>query len=336
VLVGVLVLGLILAAALLGGSGLFQPQATDTPRASSTPRATSTPFPTSTPRATSTPSLGIGSTWERPKDGMTMLYVPAGEFEMGSTSGDGDEKPMHTVYLDAYWMDETEVTNGMFVEFLNDNLGIISVSGEAVNYDGKQIYDLVCTGCAGWTDRIEWNGSRFSVISGYADHPAALVTWYGAQGYCDWAGVRMPTEAEWEKAARGTDGRMYPWGDGFDCKRGNFDDETSIDDYVVPGGAGCDGYDRTSPVGSFASGKSPYGLYDMAGNVLEWVADWYDSGYYANSPSRNPSGPSSGEYRVLRGGSWYGFGVDVRSAVRVRNDPSFAFFLAGFRCSRSP
>jgi serine/threonine-protein kinase len=325
VLVGVLVLGLILAAALLGGSGLFQPQATDTPRTTSTPRATSTPFPSSTPRATSTPSLGIGSTWERPKDGMTMLYIPAGEFEMGSDADEAlaecrkhydgcerdwftNEEPIHTVYLDAYWMDETEVTNGMYA---------LCVQAGA---------------CQPPSDKSSYTRNSYYGNSQYEIYPVIYVNWDQARTYCKWAGARLPTEAEWEKAARGTDGRMYPWGDVFDARKVNFCDKNCPFDWANKNAD--DGYADTSPVGSFVSGKSPYGLYDMAGNVWEWAADWYDSGYYANSPSRNPTGLSSGEYRVLRGGSWLNNEDVVRTAVRDWVDPSDVDGLVGFRCSR--
>jgi eukaryotic-like serine/threonine-protein kinase len=304
------------------------PTLTFTPTNTTTPTYTQTPIFTSTPTITPTPALGIGSTWKRPTDGMTMLYIPAGEFEMGSDDGDSDEKPINTVFLDAFWMDETEVTNKMFAEFLNAE-GNQSEGGETWLDAGDS--DVL----------IEKNSSSWRAKSGYGDHPVVEVTWYGARAYCDWAGpstgsgqVRLPSEAEWEKAARGNvNGEAYPWGDNFDCKQANADDETKLDDYVVPGGPNCDGYDRTAPVGSFSA--NGYGLYDMSGNVWEWVNDWYDSGYYSNSPGNNPSGPSSGSYRVLRGGSWYAVGYFLRSADRLWNLPVNSYYYLGFRCSRS-
>lgn len=256
------------------------------------------PAPTSTatrvaPTITPTPTLDLA------------IYIPAGEFQMGSENGDSDERPVHTVYLDAYWIDATEVTNTKYKVCVQD--GACEPPG----------------------------GDNFS-NSQYDNHPVVSVSWYDAQAYCEWAGGRLPTEAEWEKAARGTDGRAYPWGESFDCGWANADDETSQDDYVVPGVPHCDGYDRTSPVGGYENGVSPYGLYDMAGNVWEWVADWYDNNYYDNSPDSNPSGPSSGNYKVMRGGAWNITDDGLRSAVRGWNFPSFTLNNLGFRCARKP
>jgi formylglycine-generating enzyme required for sulfatase activity len=212
------------------------------------------------------------------KDGMTMVYIPEGKFNMGSNKGLSDEKPIHVVYLDNFWIDLTEVTNAMFTRFLN----------EMGNHK---------EGGANWLDsgdkdaRISQVGGVWQADSGYADHPAVEVTWYGADSYCQWAGRALPSEAQWEKAARGTDGQTYPWGEGINCGLANY--------------WGCDEFPRTSPVGHYPDGASPYGALDMAGNVWEWVLDSYDANYYRDSPYENPANhKQSGALRVIRGGSW--------------------------------
>jgi formylglycine-generating enzyme required for sulfatase activity len=169
--------------------------------------------------------------------------------------------------------------------------------------------------------------SPYYGTSQYADFPVIFVDWYMAKAYCDWAGRRLPSEAEWEKAARGTDGRIYPWGNKLSCKQANYN-------YNGKNG-GCVG--DTTAVGSYPSGASPYGAMDMAGNVSEWVNDWFSDTYYQHSPLRNPSGPTSGDQRVLRGSSWNDLPVDVRSTFRSRSDPDVkASSVIGFRCSASP
>ena len=269
-----------------------------------TPTNTPTPMNTSTP----TPMLGVGSTQFSPKDGMEMVYVPAGEFVMGSEDGEDDEKPMHTIYLDAFWIDKFEVTNGQYADFLNEM--------------GNQT-----EGGVTWLDtgansgmRIQVTGGEWQAYDGYNDHPVEEVSWYGAAAYCEWAGRRLPTEAEWEKAARGEDGRTYPWGEGIESSQANYDE--------YEGG--------TTPVGSYPDGVSPYGALDMAGNVWEWVSDWYDENFYSSSLSENPQGPSDGTYRVLRGGAWIVYGRFARSAVRNWWKPFLTSNYAGFRCVASP
>jgi eukaryotic-like serine/threonine-protein kinase len=155
-------------------------------------------------------------------------------------------------------------------------------------------------------------------ISGFDDFPVIYVDWHMAKAYCEWRGARLPTEAEWEKAARGTDGYIYPWGNELDEASANF--QLAVGD--------------TTAVGSYESGKSPYGLYDMAGNVWEWVEDWYLDMYYQNSPFSNPLGPDSGDERVVRGGSWYDEAYLIRTSVRNKFDPSYVDNNFGFRCVR--
>jgi len=256
-----------------------------------------------------------GATWTRPIDGTVMVYVPEGEFLMGSSDADGkagaDEKPAHSVTLDGFWIDRTEVTNGQFVRFLN------AVEG----YQGR------CGGQDCAESKVEDQDShilsqegRYVVESGFGDHPATEVTWYGAQAYCQWAGARLPTEAEWEKAARGTDGRLYPWGnEPADCSKAQYAD--------------CSGV--TVPVGSRPAGAGAYGALDMAGNVWEWVSDWYDPAYYANSPAQNPLGGEPDRYKAFRGGSWGYLDTFIRAADRGRNKPWYSGFNIGFRCGGS-
>jgi len=251
-----------------------------------------------------------------------MALVPAGAFMMGSESGDSDERPVHEVYLDDFYIDVYEVTNAQFVEFMNDmgNHGIIWL------------------GTGDDDARIHKSGGSWEADSGYEDHPVIEVTWWEAREYCEWREARLPTEAEWEKAARGDlEGRLYPWGDESPVCRAGADNGAKFDD-----NADCDDTD-TEKVGTYR--PNGYGLYDMAGNVWEWVADWYDVDYYRNPPYENPLGPSSssGEYHVLRGGSW-NFSPDfVRVAYRHYAAPlshylgfPAAYYGFGFRCARSP
>jgi formylglycine-generating enzyme required for sulfatase activity len=254
------------------------------------------------PTPLSIPTLVPGATWVREADGATMVYVPVGEFEMGSTTGDEDEEPVHTVTLDAFWLDQTEVTNAQYETCVDAGVCVPSRFAEDSDYSG-------------------------------ANHPVVGVTWHNAQAYCEWAGGRLPTEAEWEYAARGPDSLAYPWGNDFDCTQGNFDDETILHSYVVPGGAGCDGYDRTAPVGSFPEGRSWVNAHDLSGNVWEWIADRYAEDYYTRSPRENPTGPTTGDYRVLRGGSWLSNEWLVRNANRIRSVPLSTGDNFGFRCA---
>lgn len=267
-------------------------------------------------------------------DGMVLMYVPEGDFIMGSDNGKPDERPAHTVYLDAFWIDQTEVTNEMFRAFVNDtgykteieDMGWSYVYGAFV--DKPKVEDEISG--ADWEHPL----GPESNIEGIENHPVVNVTWNDATAYCKWAGRRLPTEAEWEKAARGTEGATYPWGNG-DVTDGllNFADvnipgvgsDNSIDD----------GYKMTSPAGSYPQGASPYGVLDMAGNVLEWVADWYEVFYYASSPESNPTGPTSGVVRVARGGSWVNDAMNARSFFRIKWPPQTGGNDSGFRCAAS-
>jgi formylglycine-generating enzyme required for sulfatase activity len=291
----------------------LQPTLTPTPLH---PTFTSTPLPP-TPTAT-TPSS-------------PMVLIPAGNFQMGESANRGlaecqllyepftsstcewgwftDEEPEHTVTLDAFYLDVSEVTNGM--------------------------YEACITAGPCSPPKYPTSSTRSSYFgdSRYANFPVINVDWNQAATYCSWARGRLPTEAEWEYAARGgLADRLYPWVDGFDGSLANFCDVNCPNDWSNT--YFNDGFADTAPVGSYPA--NGYGLFDMAGNVQEWVADWYDSSYYSNSPANNPSGPATGDYRVLRGGGWYLNGDDMRSAARDRASPINSNFYIGFRCSRSP
>jgi serine/threonine-protein kinase len=249
------------------------------------------------------------------KDGMVMVYVPEGNFLMGSTDNEvaqvvkqcyadtqtcqamfNVEKPQHTVWLDAFWIDQTDITNSQYQKCVNDG------------------------SCQPPECDPQFSGD-FSKLHG-EQQPVICVDWNQAKTYCDWAGRRLPTEAEWEKAARGTDGRIYPWG--------NQSPEKSFLNY-----AGSQIY-NTTDVGSYPSGASPYGALDMTGNVRQWVADWFSDTYYRSSPNRNPQGPSSGQIKVLRGGSAWDGDDRSRAAYREPTPPDMNYFGYGFRCAISP
>jgi formylglycine-generating enzyme required for sulfatase activity len=226
----------------------------------------------------------------------SMVLVPAGEFTMGSSTGDADERPPHQVYLDSFLIDKYEVSVGEYATFLQE-------AGNHPPSDWKTMNQLA-----------------------HKKRPVSNVDWADAGAYCKWAGKRLPTEAEWEKAARGTDGRLYPWGN-----------EPPTSRHANYGQTGSSNHAALAPVGSFEEGKSPYGTYDMAGNVWEWVSDWYDFDYYKATPSRNPEGPPTGGYKGIRGGSWNSSPRALRSADRYWDPPSFrSQYFPGFRCAKKP
>jgi formylglycine-generating enzyme required for sulfatase activity len=311
------------------------------------PPATETPLPTGTPLPTATPTLAPGDTRTRETDGATMVYIPAGEFIMGTDASNNEawcydpyimsftlscnQSPSHTVSLDAFWIDQTEVTFAQYAQCLLD--GACSVTETQRVHCGQFKYCDVPITPEEQANFLEpgFQTTRFAYARGgavindptiyvkkeFADYPVIDVTWEDAQKYCQWAGGRLPTEAEWEKAARGTDGKDYPWGDA---------------EFVKGDAVLFQPVDRTTAVGSHPKDASPYGVFDMAGNVAEWVADFYADDYYSESPSSNPMGPEEGMKRVLRGGSWMSAPEMGRTTTRGGNNPAAYDLLYGFRC----
>lgn len=206
------------------------------------------------------------------KDNSNMIFIPDGMFEMGSEDGNANEKPVHTVFLDAYWIDQTEVTNRMYGLCVKD--AVCSRPGSTVYYDDDA----------------------------YLDYPVVFIEWDQAKTYCEWAGERLPTEAEWEKAAHGTQSLVYPWG--------NENPTSNLLNFERSVGT-------ITSVGSYPEGASRYGVLDMAGNVREWVSDWYDPHYYEISPEANPQGPDSSLYHICRGGGWADYWMGVRTTHRM-------------------
>lgn len=269
------------------------------------------------------------------KDGAPMVLVPAGEFTMGSTEGDADEKPVHRVSLDAFYMDKYEVTNKLFQKFTRET-GYETTAEK----EGKA-YAVDSSGSWKEVSGANWRkpeGGETVFVSNRDEHPVVSVSWHDAEAYCRWAGKRLPTEAEFEYANRGGTTTTYWWGDGNPGSRlvANIADESAkrqFSGWAIMAGYD-DGYVRTAPVGSFA--PNPFGLYDTTGNVAEWTADWYGKDYYERSPNRNPTGPSGGEYKVLRGGSWDFTPQLVRSAGRFNGTPMRRPGDIGFRCAKTP
>jgi formylglycine-generating enzyme required for sulfatase activity len=250
-----------------------------------------------------------------------MALIPAGSFQMGDALNEGqnDEFPVHTVYVDSFYMDVCEVTNAEYCVFLNEQ-------GNQTE-GGVAWLDIGSSGCL-----ITKSADQFVPKNGYEDHPVVAVTWYGARAYAQWTGKRLPTEAEWEKAARGgLVGKRYPWGDedpaGGKCNYAEYSGPLTSEMSNLLSGRG------TLPVGSFE--PNGYGLYDMAGNVSEWCSDWGDSGYYSNSPEKNPIGPETGGFRILRGGKFCSPPNSLRCADRWGKNPAYSFgAYYGFRCVR--
>lgn len=312
-------------------------EASATPQKTATKsKPTETPKPTSTPEPTRTPTQRwqVGDTQTSLRDGMTIIYIPGGEFMMGAASGDSDakadESPVRTVFLDPFWIDKTEVTNAMFERFANDTgyQTDAEKTGKSLAIDARRQW--VDTKGANWRYPQGQRGGKFK-----ANHPVVQVNWSDAVAYCEWAGGSLPTEAQWEKAARGADGKIYPWGNQRPGNQSaNFADRTvklAYSDSSVN-----DGFAYTAPVGNYPQGASEYGALDMAGNVWEWINDWYGENYYSQGDTNNPTGPASGEQRVLKGGAWNNKRIDLRTSNRGKYEVFLHNDYDGFRCVRQP
>jgi formylglycine-generating enzyme required for sulfatase activity len=271
------------AEALADTSTATAPPPTDTPMPTATPEPTDTPEPTSTFTPTPLPAE------IQDPSGAEMILIPAGPFTMGSDTNQAAARPAHTVTLDDFYIDKYEVTNEQYLVCVEE--------GSCPTGGGSRLRNP------------NWIG-----------HPVMDVTWYDAQRFCEWRGGRLPTEAEWEKAARGTDERTFPWGeDAVTCE------------LVRYGACGW----MTAPVGSHPKGVSPYGVHDMAGNAWEWTADWYLQKYYEQSPAENPTGPDFNTYyKSTRGGAWF-YQAGLQTAIwRNHAPPEVAYSYLGFRCVR--
>jgi formylglycine-generating enzyme required for sulfatase activity len=255
-----------------------------------------------------------------------MRFIPEGKFIMGMNSDKDltecqrirsncetisfeDEGPAHEVYLDAFYIDKYEVTNALYAACVK--AGACRFPKASNSYTHPSYY----------------GNPQFD------NYPVIYVDWYKAKAYCEWRGAQLPTEAQWEKAARGDDGRIFPWGNDFNDSFVNFCDKNCTYGQADPNSD--DGSTENAPVDAYAEGISPYGVYNMSGNVWEWLADWYSETYYQDSPASNPVGPELGERRVLRGGSWFNDNYGVRITVRGKNPPVNTLNRFGIRCAKS-
>ena len=245
-----------------------------------------------------------------PKTGLEFLWIPPGEFAMGTTAKspeiEDDARPVHRVRLSGFWLAKTEVTRAHYAKFM-----------EATSHAKPQFWDSPLFKCS-------------------VNQPVVGVSWDDARAFCEWIGGRLPTEAEWEYTARGTDGRRYPWGNDEPEWPLNKRYQLVMQDYpTTPQTRAIFNLrlndDKPNTVGTCPGGASPFGLLDMAGNVAEWCADWYDAEYYSKSPTEDPKGPSDGKLRVVRGGSWANSAEALTSTLRSKNRPAARNSMTGIR-----
>jgi serine/threonine-protein kinase len=285
------------------------------------------------------PSRQEAATGSAADDGAQVVKIPGGAFSMGSDRSEVDravaqclragrgyserrcrnwfegELPEHSVFVDAFAIDRHEVTTARFERFVRATGHRTTAEQEGHGFVRRLDGDDDVK-----TEGADWRRPNAGAPADLANRPVVQVSWHDADAYCRWAGKRLPTEAEWEKAARGTDRRRYPWGWSWDASRAN----------------ALGGIRTTVAVGSFGSGASPQGVQDMAGNVAEWVHDWFDAAYYQGAPPANPRGPETGEARVIRGGSWSNGTPWIRTTYRARAKPDSRTDSIGFRCAKAP
>jgi formylglycine-generating enzyme required for sulfatase activity len=256
------------------------------------------------------------------KDRSEMVLIPGGDFDMGSEEEDLKIiAPKHTVHVDDFYMDRYEVNNKQFAEFLTEVKPSEGEKGLRWNWIILRSDLSESERSSMWPTEIIYENNKYKAFQGFEMYPALTVSWDAAEAYCEWAGKRLPTEAEWEKAARGgLERKIYPWGDEIPTSGVNFDQRWRLNSEPSP----------TVPVGHYRA--NGYGLYNIAGNVWEWCSDWYDPKYFKKSPKNNPQGPETGFQKVLRGGSWFNNRTGIRVAIRNWAPPNSTNEDVGFRC----
>lgn len=265
---------------------------------------------------------GAVRTQVSPRDGVALVHIPAGTFLMGSGKSEKNERPERKVQLSAYWIDQTELTASRFARFAEATQHRTTAEAEKWAWVWD---DSLNKGKGGWRREkdVSWRNpsGKGSDWKAMPEQPVSQVSWTDADAYCRWAGRRLPTEAEWERAARGDDGRKYAWGNERDPKRANLH-------------GGEDGFPGVAPVGRFPQGASPFGVLDMAGNVWEWVTDWYHPQAYKTMAAKDPKGPAKGTRRVVRGAAW-GSPIDWATTTnRYDRLPPYRNNKIGFRCAQ--